>query len=335
MAHTAEHEEAVNADSFLDIVASVVSVMIIMVMTTGLKIKNTPLEALPTSELARAGGDLLQKQHEETALRGDVERISTEMEEVLAQAAKRERERDVLALAVTGLDQQVRGARPSTTQQPPADGRLTAKVIDARNRLEILNRQREAIDKSPAQSVQIESFTTPLGRTVDGREVHFQLNHGRIAYVPLNELIEKALVDFRRKAHKLSERAELTDTVPPEQGFRLTYFIKLRPPTTEEIQESGSQRPRIEDRVVLSPVADNLGETVDEAFRPGSQFQQALADRRAKDATITLWTYPDSFDDFRRVKKELYRRGFPVAARPLPEGVPISGSSSGSKSTAE
>ena len=39
MAHTAEQEEAVNADSFLDIVASVVSVMIIMVMMTGLKIR--------------------------------------------------------------------------------------------------------------------------------------------------------------------------------------------------------------------------------------------------------------------------------------------------------
>ena len=127
----------------------------------------------------------------------------------------------------------------------------------------------------------------------------------------------------------------MTDTVPPEQGFRLTYRVKLRPPTTEEIRESGSQQPKFEDRIELTPVADNLGETIDEALRPGSQFRQALADRRAKDATITLWTYPDSFDDFRRVKKELYRLGFPVAARPLPEGVPISGSSTGSKSTAE
>jgi len=334
MAQIIEQEEAVNADSFLDIVASVVSVMIIMVMATGLKIKNTPVEALPTSEVARAGGDLAQKQHEEQTLLGDVKKISTEIEEVQIQALKRERERDVLALAVTGLDQQIRGARQAA-QEPPPDSQLTAKVIDARGRLEILNRRRQAIEKSPSQSVQIESFTTPLGRTVDGREVHFQLSHGRIAYVPLNELVEKASADLRRKVHKLSERPELTDTVPPEQGFRLTYTVTLRPPTTDEIQESGNRRPRIQDRVVLTPVADNLGETLDEAFRPGSQFRQALADRRAKDATITLWTYPDSFDDFRQVKKELYRLGFPVAARPLSDGVPISGSSSGSKSTAE
>ena len=335
MAHSAEAEEAVNADSFLDIVASVVSVMIIMVMMTGLKIKNTPPDALPTSEVLRASGDLVRKQQEEQTLRGNVEKIATEMEQVERQTAVRERERDILSLAVTGLDQQLRGARQTAAQQAAPDIRVAAKVVDARNRLEILNRQREAIERSPAQSVQIESVTTPLGRTVEGREVHFQLSHGRIAYVPLSELVAKAEVDLKHNAYKLSAHSEMTDTVAPERGFRLTYTIRLRPPTVEEIHDSGNQRPRIEDHFVFTPVADNLGETIDEAFRPGSQFQQALTDRRAKDATVTLWTYPDSFDDFRRVKKELYRLGFPVAARPLPEGVPISGSSSGSKSTAE
>jgi hypothetical protein len=329
-----EQEEAVNADSFLDIVASVVSVMIIMVMMTGLKIKNTPQDAESLGSMAEARGDLLQEQSEEGTLRGDVKKIAAAMEEVHAETLIRERERDTLALAVANLDQQLRGAR-QTARQAPSDSHLAALVVDARNRLEILNRQREAIEKSPQQAVQIDSVTTPLGQTVDGREVHFQLSHGRIAYVPLTELVQKAIVNIKRTANRLSERTELTDTMPPEQGFRVKYTIRLRRPTTAEVQESGSDRPRIEDRFVFIPVSDDLGETIDEALRPGSQFQQVLSDRRTKDATITLWTYPDSFDEFRRVKKELYRLGFAVAARPLPEGVPISGSSGGSKSTAE
>ena len=334
MAHI-EEEEPVNADSFLDIVASVVSVMIIMVVMTGLKIKNSAIEVLPTSEVVQANGDLVQKRQEEKALRGDVQKIVAEMGQIQTQTAKRERERDILALAVTGLDQQLRGARQTASQAAP-DDHVAVKVIDARNRLEILNRQREAIERLPAQSVQVESFTTPLGRTVDGREVHFQLSRGRIAYVPLMELLEKTKEYLHRRHPQISEqRPELIDTVPPEQGFRLTYWFRLRQPTIEEIQQSGSQRPKIEDRLVLTPIADNLGETLDEALRPGSQFRQALADRKAKDATVTLWTYPDSFENFRRLKKELYQLGFPVAARPLPEGVPISGSSTGSKSTAE
>ena len=110
-ARNAEHEEAVNADSFLDIVASVVSVMIIMVMMTGLKIKNTPPDAQPTSEVARAGGDLVQKQQR----RADAPRRRGEDRRGDAAGSSpdglRQRERDILALAVTGLDQQLRGAR--------------------------------------------------------------------------------------------------------------------------------------------------------------------------------------------------------------------------------
>jgi hypothetical protein len=335
MSRNAEHEEAINADSFLDIVASVVSVMIIMVMMTGLKIKNTPPEAVVSSEVARAAGDLAQKESDEQALRREIGALDKEMREVQAQTAVRARERDILSLAVTGLDQQLRGARQQTAAQKADNGETAAKVADARNRLEILNRQREAIEKSPPAAVQIESYNTPLGHTVVGREVHFQLKNGRVAYVPLMELVERAVEDIKRKGHRLTEDSELNNTVAPIDGFRMTYIIRLRQPTNAEIEESRSRRPIIEDRFVLRPVDDNLGETIDAALRPGSQFHEALNSRRAKDATVTLWTYPGSFDEFRRLKKDLYQLGFPVAARPLPDGVPISGSSSGSKSTAE
>ena len=66
-----------------------------------------------------------------------------------------------------------------------------------------------------------------------------------------------------------------------------------------------------------------------------SQFRLALSERQARDATVTCWTYPDSFDVFRRLKKELYRMDFAVAARPLPRWDHIGGSPDGVKSTSE
>ncbi len=335
MSRTAEHEEAVNADSFLDIVASVVSVMIIMVMMTGLKIKNTPDAALSADVVVCAAGDLAQKANDEQALHQEIAALERQMREVQAQTVRRARERDVLSLAVTGLDQQLRGARQQAAARQDVGGEIAAKVADARNRLEILNRKREAIERSPLASVQIESYNTPLGHTVVGREVHFQLKYGRVAYVPLMELVDSAVEDIKRRGHRLSEDEELTNTVKEIDGFRMTYHILVRQPTPAEIEEQHSRKLIVEDRFDLRPVADNLGETIDEALRPGSQFHEALNSRRARDATITLWTYPGSFDEFRRLKKELYQLGFPVAARPLQDGVPISGSSSGSKSTAE
>jgi hypothetical protein len=51
--------------------------------------------------------------------------------------------------------------------------------------------------------------------------------------------------------------------------------------------------------------------------------------------TITIWTYPDSFPEYARLKKELYELGYAVAARPLPHGMAIGASPRGSKSSAQ
>ena len=49
-----QHAEPVNGDSFLDIVASVVSIMIIMVVMEGMRIKNAPVKvAIPANPAAR------------------------------------------------------------------------------------------------------------------------------------------------------------------------------------------------------------------------------------------------------------------------------------------
>ena len=71
------------------------------------------------------------------------------------------------------------------------------------------------------------------------------------------------------------------------------------------------------------------------ALRPSSRFRTALSGFHPARATVTIWTYPDSFAEFRRLKKELYQLGFATAARPLPHDVPIGGSPQGTKSAAE
>ncbi len=51
--------------------------------------------------------------------------------------------------------------------------------------------------------------------------------------------------------------------------------------------------------------------------------------------TVTVWVYPDSFNQFRTLKAELFRRRFLTAGRPLPEGHPIGGSPDGSRSASQ
>ena len=83
------------------------------------------------------------------------------------------------------------------------------------------------------------------------------------------------------------------------------------------------------------PISEDLGEPVEDALRPDSQFHRDLAEAGTARPVVTIWTYPDGFAAFRRIKEELYRLGFATAARPLPRNAPISASPQGSKSAAE
>ena len=68
-----------------------------------------------------------------------------------------------------------------------------------------------------------------------------------------------------------------------------------------------------------------------QALTPGSLFYTALRSAPT-DTTLTFWVYPDSFGSFRELQTFAHQHGFKVAARPLPDGMLIMGSPSGSKS---
>jgi hypothetical protein len=326
--------EAVNADSFLDIVASVVSIMIIMVLMTGLKIKRSPVVVAPTSDMAQSREALAADVAGEQALRRDILKTTVDTEIVRREIARCKQERDMLALEVNALAAKTQASDQQLNVAAAEDPAVMRRMAEARLRVEELERLRTLVETTPAAPIQIESYPTPISRPVAGREIHFQLRGGRVVPIPLESLIEQFKSDAERSVQRLRDQSELTDIVGPEGGFRLRYTLERVDVNPDRPGARGGSYVRLR-RWTLIPVADDLGETLDEALRPDSQFRQVLADRRVRGATVTLWTYPDSFETFRRIKKELYLAGFPVAGRPLPEGMPISGSPEGSKSASE
>ena len=82
-------------------------------------------------------------------------------------------------------------------------------------------------------------------------------------------------------------------------------------------------------------MTSQLGEPVDEAFGTHADLKRRLERSSPEATTVTIWTYPDSFGDFRKLKKTLFELGYTTAARPLPQGILIGGSPSGSKSAAQ
>ena len=80
---------------------------------------------------------------------------------------------------------------------------------------------------------------------------------------------------------------------------------------------------------------DNRGETSDIAHQPTSEYTRAVHRLSPGSATITMWVYPDGFTLYRTLRDELHAQGYLVAARPMPEGMTIRGSPSGSLSAGQ
>ena len=314
--------EAIGSDSFLDVVTNIVGILIILVMVVGIRIKNLP--ATTAEDPASAKADVAGLEHEAESLERDMLGLEDQVRSVTFTAQARFQERGMLAYLLAEHEREINEAKKSLDAQTRAafdmQRTLSAAEHEAQ-RLEQAKDQARQIKKR--KPIQIKSYPTPLSHTVYGNEVHFQLSHGRLTYVPLPELFGLAGDDAHEQFNRDPTAGVFEGIVGPRQGFQARYAV-LR-------QEGGG----VFSEVVVLPVAETTGEPVDEALKELSQFRTRLSALRPRQTTVTLWTYPDSFTDYSRIKEVLYNLGFSVAGRPMEEGVPIGGSSAGSRSAAQ
>ncbi|MEN6458812.1 MAG: hypothetical protein ABFC63_07770 [Thermoguttaceae bacterium] len=329
-----EQSEPVNGDSFLDIVASVVSIMIIMVVMEGMRIKNAPPKvAIAASPVSK---ELVQDLATEQSLRADVWKMTAETNRIKQQAAAQAYERNMLATVAVAAEEKIRELRDKLDRGKQASFDLTRGLSEARIELEQLASLRQRVENEPSQPIVVESYPTPISRAVDGPEAHLLISNGRVVFVPFEPLAERVKSQMRRQASQLANGDEVSDVVGPIGGFRLRYTLERRDMSPEMIRETGRGGSYVlVKRIEMIPESDTLGEPVRLALQESSDFRMALMKILPGRTTITIWVYPDGFEAFRQIRKELYRLGYSIAARPLPPGTPISGSPDGTKSAAQ
>ncbi|HEX4131605.1 MAG TPA: hypothetical protein VHZ24_16320 [Pirellulales bacterium] len=318
-------EEAFGSDSFLDIVANMVGILIILVMIAGLRAKQAPeFDAQPTDEQRNA---LAELENEAGALAGEVRSRLAEVEQLAAIGRSRELERDSL-LYLSAQAKHLLGEKRNTLGSRERDEfDLRRKVAERETMLTKLTRGLQDAAATEVTAVKIENYPTPISRTVHGHEAHFQLKHGRVVFVPIEDAQAAMISDIKRNMYKLESLSEVSDIVGPIGDYRLRYTVSK--------VAAGRGQVMLDLTYEMLPLADPLGETIEEAFAPNSEFREAMAKTNPRHTTITLWAYPDSFALYRTLKKELYNQGFAVAGRPLPMHQLISGSPHGTKSAAE
>ena len=218
----------------------------------------------------------------------------------------------------------------------------SARINNAGARLTSLRTERDNLKAEvgtlaalPRPKAKVLSNKNPVAKPSDGNESHFEVRHNRVAYIDLDRLMTLVKADAQLRI-RLSDGARLVDSkVGPVGAFSLQYVLGRSGPVGlgDLIERRGVSYDLRGWEVV--PEFEGRGEAYEQSRHAVSEYARAISRLNPSKATVTLWVYPDGFALYRRLRENLQSRGFMVAARPLPDGMAIRGSPSGSLSAGQ
>lgn len=316
-------EMSVGEDSFLDTTANLVGILIILVVVIGSKTK-IDAEAYGRELAAKAPTIQLEDPaREANALHASIVEQSVKQQEYELETQYRKLERDSLLTQLTmaraGLEERMKNLdenHRATVEQQQAREELESQLKEVQEKM-------GAAEETKHAPIVLEHLPTPMAKTVFNREMHIMLKNGLVTLIPWDRLVDMLKEQVPLAARRNASRKTLDDTLGPVGGWLMKYRM-LAVPGGFEL-----------DRFELESISTAAAESMDEAFAPGGRLQLELASRRPSETVITVWIYPDSFEDFRQLKAKLFEAGFLSAARPLPDDVKIGASPRGSRSTAQ
>lgn len=328
--------EETGQDSFLDIVANIVGILIILVMVVGVRASYSPDKKEVNPDLSSSSLTANRAFAQVQSLTSELVDLHRQAKYVRQEIAVRKDERQLLQTVVLAAEGEIDRRQGKLNKEARTSHETNLQLADKRGQLDRLMRELMSTEAMETRPVTINNIPTPISKTVHGEEVHFQLRGGRLSYIPLEDLLTEFKRTVKQKIWKIEGRRRFSDTVGPLGGFRLRYTLqRFDIPFQTQMQTGmGGSLLRLV-RWELIPVSEKLGETWEEAQQEDSEFHHDLNRCVRRGKTMTVWTYPDSFGELRRLREELHVAGFTLAARPLPDGVSIGGSPLGSRSAAQ
>ncbi len=356
-------EQTAGDDSFLDIVANVVGILIILIVVAGVRARQAPVELPPSSITPPLPAltlppepeppptividppqphpptvwlpPVVDRTDEVTEAADDLDRLEEELrrQQVVLEASRRRLEvarsetiRQRIALKSRQREVKVLSERESVAGD-------TIRTLARQHRQAL-----QTLEEITGRADPVEPLThrlTPVSKTVRGKEQHFHVFGGRVASIPLKRLQQRVRDQLTRHARFASRFQKHEGRVGPVDGFFLDYTIQRRPLSVVDELKYGRGMVRIGvTHWTVHPEDDLASETPGQAMVRGSRFQAALQSCGPGTA-LTFWVYPDSFPAFRKLQSAAQRAGFHVAGRPLPKGILVSGSPNGSRSQAQ
>ena len=336
-------------DSFLDVVANVVGIIIrlILVAWVGARSYNSVQEILKQRHAVAAASrpaDLpadpleLELARDRQHLAEAQARLLEQLRQ-LGETKSNHRQTQAQLTSLAGRKQEIGRQRASLDQM--LHGQDASQHMQALTLSEIQQRRRrlleeiEAFEKLPPTSHTLR-YRTPVSRPVYSEELMFECRGGRAAFIDIAGFLAEIKEGMEAKSKLLQNQWDVADITRPIGPFRLRYTIERQRGTMDALTSDtspagGSFRYGLSGWQVEA-IASARGENASEAIAPRSQFRQIVDVLDPQQTVVTFWVYADSFDLFRRLRDYLYDHELEVAGRPLPEGVPIASSKSGTVS---
>jgi len=330
------HKEhvAVGEDAFMDTIANLVGIMIILVVIVSARGYATA----KVQAQIQAENQIRQLEDPKSLavnLDRDLESQLLELQQYDLELAHR----SALRMAMVDrlhLTQQVLEERLKDLDSATVEGLATEQEL-SKLETELADLQARAGDfpATAEQPIALQHLPTPMAKTVFGKELHLMMQNNRVTVIPWDALIDTLKAQVQSSVARNSQRQKIEDTLGPIDGFLMRYRLNSRAGVMSDGRVAAMGKMVELDKFELEPTPDILSESVADALGPRGRLRAELGASKSQQTTVTVWVYPDSFGSFRTLKERLFAEGFLCAARPLPANMRIGASPRGSSSAAQ
>src|SRR5262245_4434057 len=337
-------------DSFLDLVANVVGIIIRLILVVWVGARAYTGLAAPKRERPPepvvVEAPVLSTEAEESALAEARTRLDDTETALLSHlrrqnelSGQREQEGRHLAEVIARRVDLEKQAAALESQRGQAEGekkRLELSTAQLHARADKLKADALALtaDKRPARVLR---YQTPVAQVVQSEELQFECRAGRIAVIDVDALLREVRQGVEARGQQLPNQGEVTGETESVGAFLLRYTVARERGLLEAAVGADTPDAHANFRYGLDgweavPVREKRGETVAAALRPESEFRRIIDALDPKQTAVTVWVYPDSFAAYRKLRDYCLGHDLLVAGRPLPDGYPIASSRRGTAS---
>jgi hypothetical protein len=334
MTRRKDEDIGIGDDAFMDTIANLVGIMIILVVIVGARGYSSARSQAKETQQEKID-DLKAPLEVAKNLERDLEQLSEELLKYDAEVTYRNAERlslvDRKTMAEHSLSLAVENLDTNSKQAMLFESRISELSAE----LEKLTRHQGELPATERPIVPLQHLPTPMAKTVFGKELHVMLRDHRVTVIPWDTLIDQLKAQVRTSVARQANRPKIEDTLGPIDGFMMRYRLLSKAGLMSDGRVAAMGRMVELERFELEPTPEIYHESVAQSLAPGGRLRTELDASRSGHTTVTVWVYPESFSEYRTLRDQLFQEGFLSAARPLPKNMRIGASPNGSSSAAQ